>query len=797
MNPLILLAGNPFPAILDLAVGKRAGAVSKAVVDAVTSVTGVSDPAKVEAKLAADQKLTSQLRLELAQIALDEKKIMLEAELAARKAALDAEAAERKALAEKEAAERKDRLDAEIAAHKAALEAALAAQKASIAEREQDLRDTSGARQMLSEMIEKRATIAYAPFFLSALVTIGFFVVLAMFIFMKPTLERAEPPKIPSEVVGILKTLEPMQIAALVQPRSDFVVQIINICVGTLAAAFATVMSFWLGSSQSSRNKDVMVANLQERTAEAQQRQAQQNIDMVRTVTETVAQGAPAILDETGTPAPTTKGMGRVITTVPSGSAIITGREAGGNHEVGGNTVPAPTPAADPAPEPVKPAPAGLVAEILPELTKPHRHFDDSVIWALTPAGIAIDGAPATGTPGEPSTVRRIWESFGPLCAAAARQYGVPVELIIATIATESSGNANARRAEPQLNDESVGLMQTLVATARFATGRKSLRGDDLLDPMTSIGAGAAYIAMQRGSTHFDPPLVAAAYNAGSLKRDPADANRWKLHCFPRGTGHHIDKFVAWFNDAMRVSAQDGWSTASGCPSFAAAFGASSGSSGSGGGVPGSGGGPSPKPAPQGRIARPAIILDVNAPGFPPKPDFIRAITRAERAERFGDFQFTPDPTTHDGDGIRILNGWDAANIETFVIPIGPHPALRSPFRVTMHRLARQQMVDLWLAWEKAGLLHHVVSWDGAFVPRFQRSRKKPPPPNRPLSNHAFGTAFDINAAQNGLGVEPALIGRKGCVRELVPLANQHGFHWGGHFNSRKDGMHFEIGKFL
>jgi hypothetical protein len=62
------------------------------------------------------------------------------------------------------------------------------------------------------------------------------------------------------------------------------------------------------------------------------------------------------------------------------------------------------------------------------------------------------------------------------------------------------------------------------------------------------------------------------------------------------------------------------------------------------------------------------------------------------------------------------------------------------------------------------------------------------------LSNHAFGTAFDINVNWNRLGTIPALVGQKGSVRELVQIANNNGFYWGGHF-TRKDGMHFEIAK--
>jgi hypothetical protein len=61
------------------------------------------------------------------------------------------------------------------------------------------------------------------------------------------------------------------------------------------------------------------------------------------------------------------------------------------------------------------------------------------------------------------------------------------------------------------------------------------------------------------------------------------------------------------------------------------------------------------------------------------------------------------------------------------------------------------------------------------------------------LSNHAFGTAFDINADQNPLGHQPALPGEPGCVFELVPIAHKFGFYWGGHFKDRRDGMHFEI----
>jgi hypothetical protein len=62
------------------------------------------------------------------------------------------------------------------------------------------------------------------------------------------------------------------------------------------------------------------------------------------------------------------------------------------------------------------------------------------------------------------------------------------------------------------------------------------------------------------------------------------------------------------------------------------------------------------------------------------------------------------------------------------------------------------------------------------------------------LSNHSFGSAFDIDAVDNGFGSVPALCGRRGATRELVASANALGVYWGGHFG-RQDGMHFEISK--
>lgn len=72
------------------------------------------------------------------------------------------------------------------------------------------------------------------------------------------------------------------------QAPDSTVVQIINITVGALAAAFATVVSFWLGSSQGSRIKDVASIQLQAETA----RQTSAAIETQAKQTEKVLQSA-------------------------------------------------------------------------------------------------------------------------------------------------------------------------------------------------------------------------------------------------------------------------------------------------------------------------------------------------------------------------------------------------------------------------------------------------------------------------------------------------------------------------
>jgi len=192
-------------------------------------------------------------------------------------------------------------------------------------------------------------------------------------------------------------------------------------------------------------------------------------------------------------------------------------------------------------------------------------------------------------------------------------------------------------------------------------------------------------------------------------------------------------------------------------------------------------------------LARGFELIEEPAPdnsgsNFPARPSFSPLVSNAQRQAVFGSYAYVHAPTNANKERIRIVGSWEKDNIAAVPIPQLKKTAIgkKAPATMRFHKLAAGQLQALWQAWEKAGLLDRILTYEGAFVPRFIRGSTKT------LSNHAFGSAFDINYSWNKLNTQPALLGQKGCVRELVPIAHEHGFYWGGHFG-RRDGMHFEV----
>jgi hypothetical protein len=206
MNPLIGIAAALFPEIIKLIAGDKGGDIGSAVVKAVTDATGAQTAEAAKAKVDADPKAAADLQVKLAQIALD-----------ARKAEADAAEKERQAALESQ------RLQAE--AEQKRRQSDLEANKLSMAE-------TTEARTALRDLTLLDTPLAWTPAVISYIIISGFFVVVLMLMF------------------GVVKA------PAATDNGAVNVIQILNICIGSIAAGFATVINFWLGSSLGSQNKD-------------------------------------------------------------------------------------------------------------------------------------------------------------------------------------------------------------------------------------------------------------------------------------------------------------------------------------------------------------------------------------------------------------------------------------------------------------------------------------------------------------------------------------------------------------
>lgn len=202
---------------------------------------------------------------------------------------------------------------------------------------------------------------------------------------------------------------------------------------------------------------------------------------------------------------------------------------------------------------------------------------------------------------------------------------------------------------------------------------------------------------------------------------------------------------------------------------------------------------------------------DRAAPGYPPRPDDLGSPSNAFRNRTFTCFKFKQlrRSARPDAEAIVITGSCDGAisdwSAEMIIDIEVPQLAFAVGYagRVTCHKRAAASIAAVFAAWERADLLHLIRTYEGCFVPRYKREQA-PPGGNghglrqsadvEELSNHAFGSAFDINAGDNGFGEPVQKIGQRGCVRELVEIANQHGLYWGGHFGTT-DGMHFELAR--
>lgn len=203
-NPLLVVATALLPAIARAVAGDRSGAVASAASQAVAEVTGAQDPEGARARLDLEPGLQGALQIRLAEIANAADGERLAAEAEARR---DASAAE---------LQRRDDARKEL---------------------ETRLADAEKARQAAIEHARIGGPSSWGPILVSGIVTVGFFLILFLWIGLLMYYND-----------GVEDTFDPT------------LMQIINISIGALTVAFSTVVTFWLGSSEGSRRKDVAAA---------------------------------------------------------------------------------------------------------------------------------------------------------------------------------------------------------------------------------------------------------------------------------------------------------------------------------------------------------------------------------------------------------------------------------------------------------------------------------------------------------------------------------------------------------
>ena len=286
MLPLVAIATAVIPDLIKIIAGDRAGKIADSVAEAVTAATGTTDAEAAQRKIEENPAIAAELRVKLAEIALQETRLQNEKEAAERAARVQAEEKQRedalnllRAQFENDQKLREQQFTQQQAQLKAAIEQA------------------ANARALQLDLIKTGGPIKWAPVGISVVVTLLFAGALLMLLFRQP-------------------------------PPAPNYSELINICIGALVAGFSTVISFWLGSSQGSREKDTAVQQMQVTQAE----QATHQIELASRQASELARAREEVRER---PAPTPVPVAIAVTPTPKDSnfdaclTLVLGAEGG------------------------------------------------------------------------------------------------------------------------------------------------------------------------------------------------------------------------------------------------------------------------------------------------------------------------------------------------------------------------------------------------------------------------------------------------------------------------------------
>jgi soluble lytic murein transglycosylase len=189
------------------------------------------------------------------------------------------------------------------------------------------------------------------------------------------------------------------------------------------------------------------------------------------------------------------------------------------------------------------------------------------LLFLAAPFGVLFLGMAArtAGVLDTEEAIRARTEEWRGKAAPAAAAAGVPLDLLLGLVATESSGRPGATS-----RAGAVGLTQLMPATGRGLAAEAGLPSPstaDLRDPDLNLRLGARYLADQLETFRGDPALALAAYNAG-----PGRAMEWRrreptregidlvrAHAGPE-TRAYVERVLArrrWFREPPAPAPQD------------------------------------------------------------------------------------------------------------------------------------------------------------------------------------------------------------------------------------------------
>lgn len=106
---------------------------------------------------------------------------------------------------------------------------------------------------------------------------------------------------------------------------------------------------------------------------------------------------------------------------------------------------------------------------------------------------------------------------------------------------------------------------------------------------------------------------------------------------------------------------------------------------------------------------------------------------------------------------------------------------------IFLNNVFKSMLFQSFTAVQAAGLQHEIVTYNGCLVPRNVRGSNS-------ISAHAYGAAIDMDAAIDGMVVNPTQDQRLGkWSQAFVDAMLTSGIFFGGYFQHRADPMHFSM----